>query len=248
MRYHYVAFAHLLSKLRRMEPYGGRPGHSALCIVTEWKTWNQFFHFSSAILGTSARGCRAELCDCWRDDTAGSEFREYRTLQVTFPDSCQDTQRNHSRPQSSVMVSYQQVFNQPDSLTTGLDALKYYEHSYRQQPPDVIIINMGLHIEEEFFTVASSVMDAGEAVKRKHNTTMLWKTTTHGISGAWDKRAEESELLAAHKAHKAYAAYDVGKMVLAAKEQRLNLCWDGVHFLPFVYEQFNDVLLNYMCE
>lgn len=33
----------------------------------------------------------------------------------------------------------------------------------------------------------------------------------------------------------------------AAKNQGLNLYWDQMHFLPFVYEELNDVLLNMLC-
>ena len=174
------------------------------------------FYFSSAILGASVKGCGMELCDCWRNDTTGSseDFREYRTFQVAFPDTCQDTQRRHSRPQATLTVTYQQVFSHPDPLTAGRDALKHYEHSYRQQPPDLLLLNMGLHIHKDFSRVMSSVMDAGEAVRREHNSTLLWKTITHDINGVWDKRAKESEVTAAHKA---YAVYDVGKMILAAK-------------------------------
>ncbi len=34
----------------------------------------------------------------------------------------------------------------------------------------------------------------------------------------------------------------------AAKEQRLRLQWDVMHFLPVVYEQMCDLLLNMLCD
>lgn len=40
---------------------------------------------------------------------------------------------------------------------------------------------------------------------------------------------------------------DVRAITAQAKAQSLNLIWDPVHFLPVVYEEFNTVLLNVLC-
>lgn len=57
-----------------------------------------------------------------------------------------------------------------------------------------------------------------------------------------------ARLCAGFSAHGNVSLYDVGKMFLAAVEQRLAMTWDPLHFFPFVYEQFNDVLLNNLCK
>ncbi len=41
---------------------------------------------------------------------------------------------------------------------------------------------------------------------------------------------------------------DVHAITEAAKDQRLRLQWDVMHFLPVVYEQMNDLLLNMLCD
>jgi hypothetical protein len=41
---------------------------------------------------------------------------------------------------------------------------------------------------------------------------------------------------------------DLRAITRSAAEQRLCIEWDPVHFLPFVYEQFNDWLLNLLCD
>lgn len=43
--------------------------------------------------------------------------------------------------------------------------------------------------------------------------------------------------------------YDVRAIAAAAEAQRLEIKWDNtsVHFLPVAYEQFNDLLLNTIC-
>ena len=143
-------------------------------------------------------------------------------------------------------MSYQHMFRFPDPVRAGQDALRNYELSYRQQPPDLLLINVGLHIAHdpaEFNTTLAGLFNLAEIVAERHKTKLLWKTTTHGMD-AWPLRAKELDMLAAHS----FPALDVNKMVASAAEQLLNFTWDGTHFLPVVYEQFNDVLLNHMCE
>ena len=41
---------------------------------------------------------------------------------------------------------------------------------------------------------------------------------------------------------------DAHAITESAKEQRLRLQWDVMHFLPIVYEQMNDLLLNMLCD
>ena len=109
-------------------------------------SWEQYFHFTSAILGSSAEGCGTEICDCLRSvDKDLAKSREDRTFHLSFPDSCKDKHVYHAEIQDldSLALSYQQVFCFPDPLRAGLNALQLYEHSYRQQPPDVLILIWG---------------------------------------------------------------------------------------------------------
>lgn len=41
---------------------------------------------------------------------------------------------------------------------------------------------------------------------------------------------------------------DAHAITEAAKDQRLRLSYDVMHFLPVVYEQLNDMLLNMLCD
>ena len=246
MRYQYINLAYLLSKLQRMEPYGDQQGRPSLCIESEWKDWEQFFHFTSAILGASEQGCGTEICDCVCNNV---KKREYRTLHLSFPESCKDRHIDHVEVQDLdyLTMSYHQVFRHPDPLRAGQNALWLYENSYREQPPDVLILNMGLHMrsaEAEFVSTLPSVLDLAKIVSSTHNTTLLWKTTTQGTGSEWTFRASELKMVLESN----ISVYDVGQMVSAAIDQRLTLTWDELHFFPFVYEQINDVLLNYMCK
>ena len=115
-----------------------------------------------------------------------------------------------------------------------------------RQPPDILVLNAGMHIAgvPAYNETLASILRAGTAVQERHGTLLLWKSTTNGTNGPWMRRDKELQLAAAH----GYAQYDVGKVALAAAQQHLHLSWDAIgHFLPFVYEQFNDVLLNHLC-
>ena len=243
-----MALAYFLSKLKRLEPYGGVPGYPSICIESEWMDWAQFYHFSSAILGSAAAGCGTELCDCYRDTniTTFQQVREFRTLRLSFPESCKDRHGSRSKSHDSLTLSYQQMFAEPDPQTAGQDALHHIELSYQHQPANVLVLNAGWHIAgaPAYNDTLAFLMRAGTAVKRKHDTLLLWKSTTNGTKGPWLYREDELQIAAAH----GYAQYDVGRIALAAAHQLLRLTWDDVgHFLPFVYEQFNDVLLNHLC-
>ena len=41
---------------------------------------------------------------------------------------------------------------------------------------------------------------------------------------------------------------DVRGIAKASVAQHLNLYWDNMHFLPVMYEQFNDLLLHTLCD
>ena len=244
-RYQYLAFAYYLSKLKRLEPYGGLPGYPSICIETEWRDWFQYFHFSSAILAAAAGGCGTEICDCLRHNNMSSlaEVREYRTLHLTFPESCM---AGHSKPRDFLTLSYQQLFAYPDPQTAGQDALHQYELSYQRQPPDIVVLNAGMHIMgvPDLNHTLAAILRAGTAVRKKHGSLLLWKSSTNGTTGPWMWRDEELQVAASHD----YAQYDVGRVALAAAQQHLHLTYDSIgHFLPFVYEHFNDILLNHLC-
>ena len=247
-RYQYMAFAYFLSKMKRLEKYGGLPGYPSICIETEWMDWPQYYHFSSAIIGSAAQGCGTELCDCLRNGNLTlAQVREFRSLHLTFPDSCTGRHSYRSKSREYLTVSYQQMFAYPDPQTAGQDALHHFELSYQQQPPDVLVLNAGVHLlgvqVPDYNATLASILQAGAAVREKHDTLLLWASTTNGTNGPWVWRDQELQLAAAHS----YAQYDVGRVALAAAQQRLGMTWDSRHFLPMVYEHFNDVLLNWLC-
>ena len=252
-RYQYVNLAYLLSRLQRAEPYGGIEGQPSLSMEIEWKDWHQYYHFSSAILGAAIDGCAAEICDCRRDkeDAALDMTREYRTLHLSFPHHCQAKchPRTSSEAVKHLVVSYHQIFGRPDPETAGKEGMKYYEQSFQQQPPDILVFNMGHHAAqlqsgEVYHNTMSAILQSGDELRRLHDTELIWKTTTPRRSTA--THAHKDQELQLVKSFN-ITGFDIGKIVSAGLKQGMNFYWDDLHFLPFVYQQFNDILLNSLC-
>jgi hypothetical protein len=245
-RYQYMNFAYFVSKLHRMERYGDRQGSPSLCLEKEWDSWQEYYDQSSAILGAVHGGCGWEICDCDRQvDHTFVDMREYRTLQLNVSSNCSIPHYVRGRAKELITVSYHQLFGYPDPLRVASDSVAYYADSFRQPPPTVFILNMGLHIDgiPDYNKTLLSVFALAQSMSTKHKTQLLWKTTTGSQSGPFRLREEEMQLASAG----AFTLYDVGAMAQVEREQGFNFRWDEVHYFPFVYEQFNDVLLNFLC-
>lgn len=249
-RYQYMNLAYFLSKMKNSDKYGDRPGHPSLSIEKEWKSFEQFYSDTTAILGDITDGCGWETCDCHRDEGQNlATVREYRSLDFTFPGSCaeRDLRDDDDDIENHLTLSYEQVFSYPDAVTAGHDALTYYERSHRQQPPNIFVFNMGLHMaipdELLYNQTLGKILQKGQALVTEHNTTLIWKTTTPNSIGPFFRRNQEMDIAGAHN----FKLFDVGAMALAALEQHLQMSWDDLHYFPSVYQQFNDVLLNLIC-
>ena len=241
IRYQYLNLVYFLSKLERMESYGGVSGIPSLCMEMEWKNWEQFYHFTSESLGAAVDGTSSEVCDCFRSvDLA--QTREFRTWRLNFPGGC----HTQPSPEGLLTVSYKQVFSYPDALSAGKLAWTYLEPSEQLTSPDLVILNMGLHLQHlgaDHQAVLSEILASGVATRSKYNISVLWKTTTPHKEGLSPNHHLDISMAQRH----GFATYDVGNVVFASKQQGLNFYWDNVHYLPFVYEQFNDILLNLLC-
>lgn len=84
----------------------------------------------------------------------------------------------------------------------------------------------------------------GEGDVERLRPVLVFKRST---SGAWDGiGVQETATIVRH----GWVGYDVRGVVRAAEEQGLQMHWraSDVHLLPIMYEQFNDLLLNLLCD
>lgn len=113
--------------------------------------------------------------------------------------------------------------------------------------------------------VVRRVVEAGgrsvAASKRRPRSRLLWKTTTSvGMGGPYESgfavQYFEPQVMSAINAwaidaaagQRDWGVLDTFAVTESAKMQNLHLSFDGLHFLPVVYEQMNDLLLNMVCD
>ncbi len=77
---------------------------------------------------------------------------------------------------------------------------------------------------------------------------LFWKTTTSRHGDRISPNDAPTEAEARQALVPPWRLYDVGAITERAKAQNLNLHWDNVHYVPLVYEQLNDLLLNQLCD
>lgn len=85
-------------------------------------------------------------------------------------------------------------------------------------------------------------------------TKLVWKTTTSsnrrwpGLDPAWaDCQDKISDVAVRVGKEEGWTIFDARSVTEASNKQNLGFYWDMHHFLPLVYDQLNDVLLNMAC-
>lgn len=126
-------------------------------------------------------------------------------------------------------------------------------------PPSTVIMNQGIwaygsgdldHTSDPYRQAAlQSIIDLGATLVANLNSTeLLWKTTTVAVDDREPLYAIINDnTVEAAVASKGWSVYDVRSITEAAIRQGLDFMTDNLHFIPLMYEQFNDLLLNLVC-
>ncbi len=161
-----------------------------------------------------------------------------------------------------IRVSYQQIYDLPTFHQAGLHGLlQALRHRLiTTGAPSTVVMNQGLwaygsgdldYDSDPYRKSAlESIIDMGATlVSKLSETELFWKTTTVSaddreplyaiVNGIAVDAAIES---------KAWTLYDVRSITEAASRQGLDFMTDNLHFIPLMYEQFNDLLLNLLCD
>ena len=84
--------------------------------------------------------------------------------------------------------------------------------------------------------------------------TLFWQPTTpvrgyDAPAADYSQAVDDLEIVVRQITDQAerWQVLDVRSIAKAALTQNLNLYWDDLHFLPVMYEQFNDLLLHTLC-
>lgn len=269
-RYGYLNFVDFLSSNKYMLAYGNGPQPS-LNSEQEFNSWDRFFKEGPMRLAQEAANATVhETCDCRHGmvgpfHTANYEDRQFVLEEQGLQPALRSLglrlfEGDAAASGSTVRVSYYLVYSSPTVEEAGTAALSHaLQHlTATSTEPSALIMNMGIWTREgrsldDARQVFRRILQHGADVKAAHQlkTRLLWKTT----SASMKNNNEESDWgqlsnMVAELTKEVYpwGLLDVRGMTTNAMRQGLDFySFDQVHFHPVMYEQFNDLLLNMLC-
>ncbi len=224
----------------------------------EWSSWKSFH------LGSSLRfGCE-EICDCYRDNSeidATKENRHYHNMRLNLSVDAYfwTPERNlngNIAPKTSDFSklcsdwhAYSDSFaNYASHSNYSYNILDFLNFVVRDLQPDYLIINQGfwsfprLRDTSDTSYLRQFVSLAKSVAKR-----VIWKTTTArcdindaGMDNPWMVTTLNNLGVEIFDAY--IFTHDVAKL----NSDKFHICWDGVHYFPFVYRELNKMLLDFI--
>lgn len=264
-RYQYVSFVHFLSRRQYMERYANA-SQPSLDVEFEWNNFTEYFQGGSTLLSDVVDGEGEEICDCkrgvdWYIDLYEGKIWENRNFALH-----KYTIDGHKFIDSKLRVSYFSASDFPDLEHSALHAItRALRHRHHGEPsPDVVLLNVGLWAWSSRFFVPNpmslrylveDLLETGKALAKnlmtRHPVQLFWKSTTplrEWTSKDGEIEAMEEDAREIAKASQLWKVLDIRAIAGAALKQKLDIYVDKSHFIPVVYEQFNDLLLNHICE
>ena len=245
--------------------YGGIPSKPSIVWEKEWQSWPEFFAESTAILQQAKDATAQAACDCKREGALGNGRRlhadnlyerlpgwelehEHHTLDLVFS----STAENPGRLQLDFVWA-----KRADEIITVFDNLQQ-KRAQGIGIPDIICLNAGIfHDKTMSVAEARQVFETGNALRAashkpgKSSLRLVWlSTTAHDVVDGNDvvRFNAHSELINTLAQSLGWEVVDRREVSMATHRQGLQLGTDRHHFLPIVYEQFNDALLTTLCK
>jgi hypothetical protein len=271
-RYQYMSLAYFLKNGAypdRTSRDDGRHGKN-VCIEGSYRggphdAWQTFYIESTAQLSTNGTP-GAERCDCFRELQWNTsrlfENRFYRDdendISLTFLHAINAPMHGHHSAAAPTVEAYS--YRPPDWQGDLADALESVVP--RLVPKvDVLIWNSGVfrtYLPTDD-ALLRRIMRAGKRVAKR----AFWKGTTtyHGGGDQQDECSIDQKDLTAKRIaiEEGWDIYDLSPATHMFSEPGFHwkwpgpadnftgVYWDAVHFLPYMYEEFNTMLLNEIC-
>ncbi|KAG2494663.1 hypothetical protein HYH03_007179 [Edaphochlamys debaryana] len=128
-----------------------------------------------------------------------------------------------------------------------------YRWALNQTKPAVLIWNVCAHYhgrypEARISTDALKVFDWA-ATHVPSGTRLVWRSCSSQSADVQQGLNQAESVIAAAAGRAHVGVYDTRSIALAGRAQKLLMTWDRdqIHFQQWVYEQFNDLLLNHLC-
>jgi hypothetical protein len=229
-----------------------------------WNSWKSFH------LGTSLRlGCE-EICDCYRDTSAGGvgpwkENRHYYNSKLDIivrsylwlpPHPIRMNQPPTKEKLQLHCSEWKQTFDtmatySPDSTDTFPNYILFVKQIIGggTTTPDILVINQGYWSFPALRSPYDQYFNAFFQQTQKSSKRVIWKSTTshcakQGSDGSFIGIRESDKFLSALNSLgiEIFDAYKITREV-AVLNQNNSVCWDDKHFEPFVYRELNKALL-----
>lgn len=247
-RFQYLSLAQFLSLGIYQHPYDDGTKSPSNPYLQGWGTLSEYYSgvrvkVNSGIASSSMHSYGSLHCQCNRfGNTDTLEAWELKLIS------------KEGRPDEAsrqVLVNYKYVYCKPSFLESALEGIQWACRNLTSPLPTHLFLNMGIHwkhkekLASEYLNAVESTMAAVNQCDQLQNATKYWKSTTAG--GIWNSY---NSLVNAVTGLYDWKLYDVSGITQAAHDQQLLLTWhkDTSHLLPVVYEQFNDLLLNMLCD
>ena len=254
-RYQYMSMAWFLSKGVWPERYGDDPASPSIVMERQWGSWESYYANGSAALQQATNAQAREVCEFDRP-------KKVENRDLTVWDFAAGGGGVARRAENAVRMTEHYITSaiKQGSLEGLLRALQDRNSS------NAVVYNVGMWLlwkmakEREalpsvFRSVFQIAVDKARALPAMPR--LLWKDMTNTQHDFFPNpnaykdvtTAQFHELtLEAAATQPAWEVYDVRAVTMAALEQKLSFYWDNAHFIPVVYEQFNDLLLNMLCD
>lgn len=232
--------------------------HPHLEVEGEWSSWKSFH------LGSSLRfGCE-EICDCYRDSSeigAWKENRHYRNMRLNLSVDAylwlpEKNIRGNTAPKTSDFSKlcsdwhtyFDSLANYAPHSSFSYNILDFLNVEVRDLQPDYLIINQGfwpfprLRDTSDTSYLRQFVSLAKSVAKR-----VIWKTTT-ARCGINDTGVDNPWMVATLKnlGVEIFDAFMFTHEVAKLNGDKFHVCWDALHFMPFVYRELNKMLLDFI--
>ena len=232
--------------------------HPSLEVEGEWRSWKSFH------LGGFLRfGCE-EICDCYRDNAENGPWKENRHYYNVWLNLSIDVYlwlpekniRGNSAPNASEYhklcsdwrsyLNYLSEYSPESEYTYNI--LDFFDKELKKLKPDVLVVNQGFwSLPSLRDTADTTYMKKFVSLAKGVSSRVVWKTTTSrcGINDTGIDTPTFRDSLRSLGVE-IFDAFMITKDVAKLNSNVLRVCWDTLHYYPFVYRELNKMFLDFI--
>jgi hypothetical protein len=243
-RYQYLSFVHFLAKSVYPQRWGDEP-HPNMCMEKQFESWADFFaNTSHALTNEAPMLATEEACNCFRSEKSmDNGTYEHRHFRLSA-----HTSGGGGGQQDTINVIYNSTYMWPSISTSLHNAL---HHGLTTRHVDIAVVNIGAWYRTEYPKYIGRIAAQFEAtlslpLALNLTTKMVWRSMSDG-AGYSHKAIALSHIMTNMARFYGWNVLEVYSLTTRARHQGVPMRWDSLHFLPAMYDQWNDLLLHHLC-